>query len=652
MLLSAAGLCRGQDIDSLYALFHRSDGSDFIRLANAITELRGDTLGLTAQTPHNEVQGAVMKAMIMHHYDLQQFDDVVRYAGEAAQLYEQTGDTINLAGCCHTLGIAYYILGSFDKAIANYYRSSDLVEAAGADPSGKRRRYTLNNIAAIYIHTGELDLAEKLYIECLGMLNDQETEERNIMDRASYLSNLAKVYCKQSEVLDGRPKQEKLDRAVAVAEEALDLSRKYSDPREPVLQIVQRMNTLGEACLYDRQYARAARLFSEALDIAEENGLRQMSVQLFEGLASVAESTGQRRKADEYYHKAIYMAEENGFNEILQTLVKKAYELNRDENAVRALSYYEKFVALRDSTYNAESRRQINEFQVRYETIEKEHRIEMQQAEIHEHKMRQTWLAVGILLCLAILTLLWRMLVMRRRRNAELVEINKFKDRFLSILSHDLKNPAAAQRNALQVLERYAEKFGDRHLSEQCAMLSQSSEALYGLLENLLLWGQVQTGRMAYTPVCFGFGGMLHDLAVLMNVQLSEKDIQLRDETAGLQACGDRQMIEAVLRNLLSNAVKFSHRKSEVVVRAVETDGMIEISVSDTGTGMSPERLAEPAEFGYNTSTAGTEGEQGSGMGLVVCRELLQYHNSTLSVESEEGKGTKVSFCLPKCIAE
>ncbi len=636
----------GQNLDSLYFEFKHSEGRRFTELANEIAAAVGaEVSAFTAATPRNEVTAQVAKMMVMHDYDLQKFGDVVRHATEASEIYRSLGDTLNLAGCIHTLAIAYHRLGNFDRAIEYYYQSADILEAIGADKSKRRYRYILNNIADIYLNIGKLDMAEQLYDRCIEMINDMESERDNMIDRANSLSNLSKVYCRQAEILTGNGRNEKLARAVSSAEKAYSLSEQYNDYVE---KRVERLISLAQACIASGQYVRAEETIGRASAMAKENSLIYLQSVIFENLAHLASVSGNRSLADDYYTQAIRIAEDNGYNELLQQLMEKAYLNERLVNPTRALAYYESFVALRDSVVNQNTRRQISEFQVQYDIQGKELEIMRQQAEI-ERQQTRLWMllgglgAAGVLLALSV----W-VVVLRTRRNRVLAETNATKDKFFSIISHDLRNPAIAQRDALGLLASCGGEWDSATLASYTDELLKSADGQVELLYNLLNWAQVQTGRMPYRPVRFDLVAGLRLEIEMVRSMVSRKGglLEVRIPEAAI-VTGDSNMIATVLRNLLTNAVKFTPAGGVVTlgIELAENGGWT-VSVADTGIGMTEEQLRELLRLDSHRSRVGTAGEQGSGLGLIVSRELIEKHGSTLRIESTFGSGSRFSFTL------
>ena len=317
-------------------------------------------------------------------------------------------------------------------------------------------------------------------------------------------------------------------------------------------------------------------------------------------------------------------------------------------DAEKAIESHQIFYSMMLKQSDDKLHRSLQEMSVKYQTAEKELEIVRQQSEISRQKSLKYMYMGGLSLSGLLLVTLIYVVVLRIRRNRELADINATKDKFFSIISHDLKNPVIAQRNALQLLIENSDRWDSVSLSVYYQKLLKSAEGQVNLLGNLLNWAQVQTGRMPYLPIEFDLTEALRPDINIIKEMAEHKGITFKifmPDTAFI--IGDEIMIATIVRNLLTNAIKFTSTQGEVSLSLNPTiDGKHTLSISDTGTGMTPEQVQNLFRIDRKQSRKGTAGEQGSGLGLIVCRELLQKHGSTLHVESEEGRGSRFWFVL------
>ncbi len=238
------------------------------------------------------------------------------------------------------------------------------------------------------------------------------------------------------------------------------------------------------------------------------------------------------------------------------------------------------------------------------------------------------------------------------RINSELNRVNSEKDKFFSIIAHDLRSPFTG---ILGITEIMASDDGELSLEGYANLskpLRKSVENVYKLLENLLEWAMFQKGTIDYSPAELSLSDMLSHNIDSIKERARQKEITIISETSNVKKIfADENMINSIHRNLLSNAVKFTNRGGQVTVSAKETgEGMIEISVSDTGVGIPKDVIDKLFILGEKVGSIGTEREPSTGLGLILCKEFVEKHRGKIWVESEEGVGSKFSFTIPELI--
>ncbi len=231
---------------------------------------------------------------------------------------------------------------------------------------------------------------------------------------------------------------------------------------------------------------------------------------------------------------------------------------------------------------------------------------------------------------------------------ADLARLNADKDRFFSIIAHDLRSPLAGLLGLSEAMATNLPDFSHADVVEATTEMAKSARNLYQLLENLLEWSQLHTGRMECRLEKIELHNLLAELAELFNPSAQQKKIGLHLETAPTAAWGDRRMAHVVFRNLLSNAIKFSPVGGKVTLRSLSRDGRAVVEVADTGEGMAPAILTNLfARDVRPVSKPGTAGERGTGLGLVLCRELLERMAGTITARSTPGQGSIFTVSLP-----
>jgi signal transduction histidine kinase len=231
---------------------------------------------------------------------------------------------------------------------------------------------------------------------------------------------------------------------------------------------------------------------------------------------------------------------------------------------------------------------------------------------------------------------------------ADLTRLNADKDRFFSIIAHDLRSPLAGLLGLSEALAAHLADFTPQEVAESVEDMAKSSRNLYQLLENLLEWSQLQTGHMECRPERLELPDLLSELAELFSQFAQQKSLAVRLELKPVEAWADRRMMHTVFRNLVANAIKFTASGGLVILRCDMVNGQAVGEVSDTGEGITPELLQTLFAPGAKPmSKLGTAGERGTGLGLILCRDLLDRAGGAIAARSGPGPGSTFTVTLP-----
>ena len=230
-------------------------------------------------------------------------------------------------------------------------------------------------------------------------------------------------------------------------------------------------------------------------------------------------------------------------------------------------------------------------------------------------------------------------------------EIIRQKDKFFSIIAHDLRNPFNALLGLTEVLEEEWHSLDDDEKLKMVILLRGSSKNAHELLDNLLEWSRAQLNRIDYMPQEIALGEITTSAINKVQLQSEGKNISIRSEVdLGALATLDPDMIETVLRNLLTNAIKFSHPGSTVTLSGEVKNSEVILKVADQGVGMSESQIDSLFRIDVKNSHPGTQGEKGTGLGLLLIKEFVQKHNGTIEIRSEPDKGSTFIIRLPQSI--
>lgn len=242
----------------------------------------------------------------------------------------------------------------------------------------------------------------------------------------------------------------------------------------------------------------------------------------------------------------------------------------------------------------------------------------------------------------------------RKITEAKLIESEKTltlananKDRFFSIIAHDLKSPFIGLLGFTEMMTTDFDDFDHDEIKEMMHEVYNISKNTFALLKNLLDWSRLQTGRMELNTAPLNLKELVNGVVQLLNPNANQKNISIThriDENILVEA--DENMLNNVIRNLISNAVKFSNSGDIIQVAAERREGKILISISDNGVGMSQEVVDKLFKIEVNHTEKGTNQEEGTGLGLILCQDLIKKHGSQICVESEAGVGSTFSFSL------
>lgn len=232
--------------------------------------------------------------------------------------------------------------------------------------------------------------------------------------------------------------------------------------------------------------------------------------------------------------------------------------------------------------------------------------------------------------------------------NAKILQDSIEKDKFYSIVSHDIMNPFNALLGFSKILKE-AVKEGDHEEVEECSVIvHQSAERISNLLQNLLVWSRVQNGKIQFAPQNHNVNQLVSEAMAVVAPIAKNKTITLDWKVEGeINALLDKNMITSVIQNIVTNAIKFTPKGGEVKVSASSESTKLKVVVSDTGVGMNEEQLSKLFRLDKASSSKGTDEETGTGLGLIIAREFIEKHNGKIWAESELGKGSKFCFDIP-----
>ncbi|MFZ4548376.1 MAG: tetratricopeptide repeat-containing sensor histidine kinase, partial [Bacteroidales bacterium] len=355
----------------------------------------------------------------------------------------------------------------------------------------------------------------------------------------------------------------------------------------------------------------------------------------------------------------LFQAEKLAISLGSKDLEAKAYEYLSDYNAAKknfavAYTYLNKSKSLNDSILNAETAEKVNQIQYQYEIVkrevENEHLVKQNLSKELELSKKNLFLYIlaGVLLLIVIQVLfLVNKNHIKRVANEklekqndfinsqknELITLNASKDKFLSILAHDIKNPLSSIFGISELLLSDYDKLTEEEMKVFVKDIHTLADNLYEIINTLLTWSMTQSGMITYHPKNFMVDELCRKSAKTLQAVAKQKEIQIKCESVNeISVLADENMILSVLHNLINNAIKFSFHGSEIIIKTEVVDGKAEISVIDTGIGLSEENQSKIFRYDQHFLNKGTAGESGTGLGLILCKDFVEKNEGKIHV--------------------
>ncbi|MEM9675147.1 MAG: tetratricopeptide repeat-containing sensor histidine kinase [Bacteroidota bacterium] len=642
-------------LDSLYSLLHKQNHPDsLLQLHSQLFDAQLDSdyqrakdhaekaLKLARDLKNHQLLCEALEHVGVWHQYRGNYDSALLFYEEALSVAEQQQNNALAVQMNNSIGTVYFRKADFGVSVQYFLKSleaAELIEDSTSLAGG------LNNVGAI------MELQER-YDEALDYYQQSLRIKKQLGDSLSYartLNNIGNVY--------GNLKQN--EEAARYLEQALRIKRKSDKDGSLALSLTN----LGIVYKDLKQYDKALNCYHEALEIDRRLGKKEGMLSIANNLAELFIQTEQLDSALDYANRAYKLAIDIDAKERLlgsANTLAKIHEL-RNENSL-ALQYLHRYNDLREEIFNENKSQQIAELEARYETEKKELTIEKleQEKQVHSLEIQQarTQQLIYLLLLLIIALLgvvglyFYRTKIKTNRllsaQNKQLAHLNATKDKLFAIVSHDLKNPLSAFRSITETLHQHMTEMSPKEVRFFIDEIYQSSQQLNDLLHNLLQWASAQTSSLQLEPEAFSPSVIIEKCMGHLQAQANEKSITLQNLVSPTsEVYADRKMIQTIIRNLISNAIKFTPEGGTISVTAKPAENYVALSVSDTGIGIAEENLAALFRVDANVQAIGTSPEKGTGIGLILCKELADLNHCEFRVTSKLGEGSTFALLIP-----
>ncbi|MGQ7869771.1 tetratricopeptide repeat-containing sensor histidine kinase [Sunxiuqinia sp. sy24] len=646
-----AGLAKNTDGESLDLLLANTSGDSakaelLKKLAQSSLEKNKSVYYYTSalEFEKDSFQRAHLLDRIgLFNWQLGNFQEAINHFNQAYTLFSQLNDSLWLGKVHNNIAVVNWGLGNTIDALSNYQKALAIREAI-KDTAGVSK--VMNNIGLVYQDWGLYDKAYELHYKALKMA----TEIRAMSSIAYSYANIGNCYENTNE----------LGKALKSYHQAIDILTEkdggipsYSFVSVNIASVYSKMNQLDSAQYHYRQAVQYGIHMNNLNRIAiAEHHLGHNYLRL-----------NQLDSARYYTQKSLKLSEEKNYAGVIRdNLFVLSKMAEKEGRTTSALDYYKQAATLKDSLFNAEKLTKFNDLQIKYftEQQEKENQIlrtnnELQQITIRQQKMVSYILITGGVLILLVLAIvarsrisLKRLSVKLEKSEMELRKANADKDKFFTIIAHDLKSPFNGFLGTTDLLVSNFDELPTGTIKKFLHAMKDSTSNLYALLESLLQWAQVQTATMQYRFEKVDVHQIAMSVTDLLETNANQKNITLtRKIQEDTLAYADEKSVASILRNLVSNAIKYTNPEGTVLVETIRNEHNIEISVTDNGIGMSKKTSDKLFDISQMVSQQGTENEQGTGLGLILTKEFVEKNKGRIWLKSEPGKGTKFTFTLP-----
>jgi len=581
-------------------------------------------------------KGLFLRLAGSNHKANEQIYESLRYA-------QLANDSTEIANAYRELGYNYIILGSFEEGLEAYNNALQIDESLN---DMVNVAVDLNAIGKIYEMWRMFDKALEFFIKSLEI--------------AEGLNNLDQVTVRMASIASVYKSQQKFDLALEWLQKSLALEIELNNE----IRKGYRLDQIGEIYTMMGKYAQAEDYLLQALKIFQENKVFVSESIVLNHLALNYFKKGDVKNAVTHYNQSLAIAKRVGFsNMILKNYQELSVLYEQTGNLPKALEHYKLFFALKDSVYNQRAQRQLMDFQVKYETEQKEKELAILNREKLEQELKlsvatqQKFLMIGVSTVLLILlgSLYSRFLIKRKTQiqlseiNIKLNELNNTKDKLFSIVAHDLKNSIAGFSSIVETLNKKYDNISSDNIKHYLGELALSANSLKGMLKNLLEWARSQQNNIVVNVNSFPVSEIIEEAVVQTLPVANQKNIQIiKNLHTSPTIVSDHNIVATVLRNLLSNAVKYTNSGGKIEINLRQNSHHIEIEVTDNGIGMTKEEVSALLSTKcYTTSKPGVDGEKGSGLGLMLCKDLLERVSGSVHVDSEPGKGSRFTVVIP-----
>ena len=561
-----------------------------------------------------------------------------------------------IAKSLNMTGNAYFLMGDFTKSMDHYMQALVIREELGDS----------NSIASSYNNIGAVYLQMKDYQRALYFLKKAKIIFEALRDEVhlfSIMNNIGAVYIEN----------EKYDTAHQYLTQAYEIAQRTGDEDNTSIALTN----LGEAALSMGLLSQSLDYQRKALEISQKLGNKAMMATIYTNLGKTYLETKNYQRAFDAFHESLDLSEEvNSLPDLRENYhyLSEYYDIQRDYK--QALRYYRLYASTKDSINSQEAMIRIKEMESlsQAQTLQQEIELLRKDREISNLKATRLKNTIIFLAAVSLMIILVFLVYYQKNRlkrettrlleennkqlekanlklqNSEkhLKELNSTKDKFFSIIGHDLRNPLNALLGFSELISGNSRDYTSEEIQRYSKIINEAAKNIHLLIENLLEWSQSQSGNIDYNPERTDLMPMVTEIFKVFEIHADKKGVNMVSEIPeDVSVYADRNLLSTILRNLINNAVKFTPNGGQVRIFCEQSKSEITIFVEDTGIGMSETQMDNLFRLDSNITMPGTSEEKGTGLGLILCKEFVDMHKGKIWASSKPKEGSTFSFTLP-----
>lgn len=652
---------------------------------------------LTSLKTNNQKSLAISLDNIGNYFDyIKNNDSAIFYHKKALEIYEKLGYSIELANSYNQIGLNKWRSGLYLEAI-DYYKKSEFVSDIIKSP--ERQVRVSNNIGVAYYNIGRYSVALSYYLHSLELFD----KYKFVSGRLFLLDNIGLVYQKLGDFDKAYSyfeialkESQKLSKKKSLSYAYQCMGGYYFHKKEYDKSLECYNNSIKYGYLTDAQIpepiilANIARIYSinnnnnEALKYFY-SALNNTRLSRNKSIISIIHVNMAQHYlkcknfdlAKRYLDSTYNYAKEQRLLDVLMDYYETQYKLAKAQNQLQqSLKYHLLYSEVKDSIASLETAKQVSQLQEIYDFEKHKREIQLKDSEILRNNdliSRQTTL-LYVAIFFIVIVLIFSTLVTKQykfikkvfhllvaqniaiseqKSNLEIAkneadEANKTKDKLFSIIAHDLRNPLFALHQLSGILITDFKDFDENQVHNYLKMIEDSANSSYKLLENLLDWSRSQIGNIKTNPQNILLDEILTEQIGLYSALANHKNLTISKKIdSDTYIFADKDLISTVFRNLISNAIKFTPQSGYITINTEQTTNFVVISVADSGIGISKEQRENIFTLNLNKSSYGTDGERGTGLGLILCKEFIEKNNGKIEIENNVPQGTIFKVYLP-----